>query len=324
MNTFRSVFSTPDSKFRIAHEKPILLMGSCFSLNMESHFADAGFQVLANPFGIQYNPIPIFRVLSRAFSEQEMPDNWIDEVSGSYINWMAHHTHVYKSKDDLVDYFNHMLEQLKKLPDGTTIFITHGTSWYYRLKRNGLIVANCHKLPASAFEKRMAAVEEIVSTGNATLNQMSRFQVIHTVSPVRHLRDGFVENQRSKAALHLSIAEWEKTFENVGYFPSYEWVIDDLRDYRFFKEDLVHPSDQAVLYVWEKLKEMYFSAQTLDLANESEKASRASRHRVMNLESKATREHVIKTLGKIDVLEKKGAHLDVARKRLLNMLPESD
>lgn len=324
MNTFRSVFKAPESQVRITHEKPVLLMGSCFSENMEARFADAGFQVLANPFGIQYNPLPVFTVLSQAFSGKEVPNDWIEDMPGGYINWMAHHTRTFNGKEEIFGYFNQMLQTLSSLPEGTTIFLTYGTAWYYRLKRNAMVVANCHKFPSNTFTKQLAGVEEIVNAGNAVFEQMQRFQIINTVSPVRHLRDGFTENQRSKATLLLSVARWESLFTNVSYFPSYEWVIDDLRDYRFFKNDYVHPSDEAIDYVWERLKEMYFPESVKGLATDCERASRASRHRAINPQSDATKAHVTGTLQKIELLEKRGAHLASAKERLINMLPKSE
>lgn len=253
---FTTPIHIPAADKPIAYTDHILLLGSCFADNIAAKLAEYYFQITANPFGTLYNPLSI----AQALSLQQVPE--LVEWGGLYHS-MYHHG-AFSSPDRLqtgqnirqsIDCLQHAFAE------ASVVIITFGTAWVY--EQDGVVVANCHKIPADRFTRRCLSVEEIVSAWQPVLSAHSDKHFIFTVSPIRHIKDGLHENQLSKATLLLAIAQLaENQSVLINYFPSYEILIDELRDYRFYADDMLHPSSVAVNYIWERFVSTYMSAAT--------------------------------------------------------------
>lgn len=269
-------------------ESTIVLLGSCFTNNIGERMRNCRWRAFPNMFGPLYNPFSIARILRIAFDRNSI----LDVIEGSLVKkdnlWVSWLTGSACSTYSREETFNRLYDKFSflynKLQEAGTLIITFGTSWVYELKeRPGYIVSNCHKFPADIFERRRLSVSEIFNEWNEILRMLSeRFpdlRVILTISPVRHLKDGMEGNSRSKAILQLACEDLCKHNENVEYFPSYEVMMDDLRDYRFYTSDMIHPSETAVDYIWEKFQERYLSERSRKLLAEGEKVTRRLNHR---------------------------------------------
>lgn len=253
---FTTPIHIPAADKPIAYTDHILLLGSCFADNIAAKLAEYYFQITANPFGTLYNPLSI----AQALSLQQVPE--LVEWGGLYHS-MFHHG-AFSSPDRLQTGQNirQSIDCLQRaFAEASVVIITFGTAWVY--EQDGIVVANCHKIPADRFTRRRLSVEEIVSAWQPVLSAHSDKHFIFTVSPIRHIKDGLYENQLSKATLLLAIAQLaESQSVSIDYFPSYEILIDELRDYRFYADDMLHPSSVAVNYIWERFVSTYMSAAT--------------------------------------------------------------
>ena len=241
------------------------LVGSCFSEAMFQKFRRYGFHAWSSPFGTLYNPISVMEELRYAMDLSL--EFTVHEQQGVFFVWeTAHHLQANNRTRLLEELEQIRAEHHLKLKETDVLFITVGSSWAYFLKATGDLVANCHKVPSSYFDKRLLTVEAMSSTFEALMVQLQVFnpslKIILTVSPVRHIRDGLVENSRSKARLIEWCHAMVDLIPQALYFPSYEIVMDELRDYRFFESDGIHPNEQAVTFVWERLCQSLFSLET--------------------------------------------------------------
>ena len=285
MPSFRTTFPVPRANFSIGHQQPLLLVGSCFTEHIGARLAAAKFPVAVNPFGIVYNPTSIASGLERLWAgDQPFLDAELFENQGLWHSW-AHHGHF--SQPDRPA----MLEGLNAaytasadaLRHADRLLLSLGTADVFLLRSTGQVVANNHKMPAALFQQRRLNVEEVVRDLAAILQKIATeqpdFQVILTVSPVRHLRAGVVENQRSKATLVLACEALCAQLPFASYFPAYELLLDDLRDYRFYTADMVHPTETAVDYIWQHFADTFFNPATQQLMARIEKIRLAARHR---------------------------------------------
>lgn len=232
----------------------LLFLGSCFADEVGSICKGLGFNAMVNPFGVLYNPSSIALAMKRLSTGEPFTQKEIVKVGEGYYCTFSHNTSFWRpSEVTLLETVNQSLEKAHEhYKKSRWIVISLGTSWAFRHNTTGDVVANCHKLPANQFERELLPVEKSVQCLSEIVAQHSEKQFVFTVSPLRHLKDGLHENQLSKAALLLAVDEVCQQFENTHYFPAYEILLDELRDYRFYKEDMVHPTDQAVRYIWEK------------------------------------------------------------------------
>ena len=238
----------------IRYADGLLFLGSCFADEVGGICHGLGFDALVNPFGVLYNPASIAQSVERLQSGKPFShDDVIAVGEGQYCTF-SHNTAFWRSSEaELLGQVNQSLaEAHEHFLKSKWLIISLGTSWVFRNKENGLVVSNCHKRPANQFERELLSVEKSVQYLSEIVAQHPEKQFIFTVSPLRHLKDGLHGNQLSKAALLLAVDEVCNRFENAHYFPAYEIVMDELRDYRFYKEDMVHPTDQAVRYIWER------------------------------------------------------------------------
>ena len=232
----------------------LLFLGSCFADEVGSLCRGLGFDALVNPFGVLYNPASIAQSVERLDSRKPFCHEDVIEVGERQYCTFSHNTAFWNSSEKtLLEQVNHNLAEAHvHFAKSKWMVISLGTSWVFRYKANGSVVSNCHKLPANRFERQFLSVEQSFRYLSEIVQQHPEKQFVFTVSPLRHLKDGLHENQLSKAALLLAVDEVCKQYGNAYYFPAYEILLDELRDYRFYKEDMVHPTEQAVRYIWER------------------------------------------------------------------------
>lgn len=284
---FRTTFSTPSSQIRISHETPVMTMGSCFATHIGELLFKHKFPVHGHPWGILFHPLAIQHCLSFLLGQRDFTEAHLTPMGREYLSF--YHSGKYRSenKQTLLKQIQEETAASREWLNGTRVLmLTWGTAWAYQWKETGLWVANCHKVPQDRFRKALLEVEHIVSAWKEILvdlwKRFPHLEVILTVSPVRHLKDGFHENQLSKSTLLLAIHQLQEFDARLHYFPAYEWIMDDLRDYRFFKPDMIHPNEVAIQYIWEKFRQTYFSAVTLDLLDEIRPVLEAVHHRPGN------------------------------------------
>lgn len=295
-------------------------MGSCFAEHISQRLEQYKFKTYLNPFGILYNPVSIAWGLEFLLSKASFGPEDVFLHQTLWHSFRHHGAFSHPDRDTMVDQLNEHLQLARTFLGKTTkLIITLGTAYGYVHRASGEVVANCHQLPAQHFAKEMLDPVAIqAQLGKALQMVKSRrpdLQVLLTVSPIRHIRDGLIENNRSKARLLLVAEKLEQALDWVHYFPSYELVLDDLRDYRFFKDDLVHPSAMAVDYVWDHFAQALFREETVELIRQIEKIRKASAHRPFHPESTAHQAFLRKQLLQIDQLESVYPFLDFVAER---------
>ncbi len=275
---------------KIDYDSKVLLLGSCFSENIGGKLEYYKFQNLQNPFGIIFQPLPIERLIHRAISYENFNETDIFEHDGQWHCMEVHSLIAHKDKDTFLSILNDKLAILSEyLKTATHIIITYGTAWGYRQLTSGKIVANCHKKPQKEFAKEITSVSGIaksienISRAIKSINPIIR--IIYTVSPVRHLKDGFIENTQSKAHLIAGIHEITRGNNNISYFPSYELMMDELRDYRFYSEDMLHPNTTAVEVIWDRFAGVWIDPVTKPIQKEIASIRSGLEHRPFNPDS---------------------------------------
>lgn len=238
----------------IAYGDGLLFLGSCFADEVGGICKSLGFNVQVNPFGTLYNPFSVANSIKRLHSGQPFTHDEVIKVGEEFYCTFCHNTDFWcPSEEVLLDKVNtHLAEAHSQFIAAQWVIISLGTSWAFRDRASGQVVSNCHKLPANNFERVFLNTDQSVTLLKELPEAFPDKQFVFTVSPLRHLKDGLHENQLSKAALLLAVDQVGKSYANAHYFPAYEILLDELRDYRFYKEDMIHPTDQAVRFIWEK------------------------------------------------------------------------
>lgn len=275
-----------NTKNPIHYNSTIFLLGSCFSENMGNKFNYFKFQSVQNPFGILFHPKAIAKLVLNAVREKEYLAKDLIIQNERFHSFEAHSSLSHEDKHTVLNNLNAGLKATKKqLKEASHIIITLGTSWVYRHIETDKIVANCHKIPQKKFLKELLSIGEVTKTLMAIYSIIKAENpnacIIFTVSPVRHLKNGFVENMQSKAHLIAAIHQLvNKGY--VSYFPAYEIMMDELRDYRFYKEDMIHPSKIAIDYIWEQFTATWFSQETVALMSEITTIQQGMAHKAIN------------------------------------------
>lgn len=275
---------------QIDYASQLLLLGSCFSENIGAKLDYFKFQTVQNPFGILFHPLAIENLISRAVNKEYYTDEELLFLNERWHCFDAHSDLSHVAKEKVLHQLNTGISSTRnQLLRATHIAITLGTAWTYLHKEANTIVANCHKVPQTAFEKQILSVEEIASSLENMIHQIktinTKAQIIFTISPVRHLKDGFVENQRSKAHLITAIHNvWSPGAKSRGicYFESYELLMDELRDYRFYKADMVHPNELAIDYIWDKFQEVWITDEAKETMKMVHAIQQGLQHRAFN------------------------------------------
>jgi len=275
----------------VDYNSRILLLGSCFAENIGEKFNYFKFQNTINPFGILFHPKAIENLITNAVNEKEYTADDVFLHNEQWHSFDAHSKLSNVSKEDLLGGLNNAIKSTnQQINSSTHIIITLGTSWAYRHIESDKTVANCHKVSQKQFLKELLSVDEIVQCLQAIIalikQENPKTSIIFTVSPVRHIKDGFVENTLSKSqlisAIHQLLRESSSLSVAEGYFPSYEIMMDELRDYRFYAEDLIHPSTTAINYIWERFKTVWMCEETTKIMDQVEIVQKGLNHQPFN------------------------------------------
>lgn len=322
MQSFRTVLPIKSAPISIQHEDKLLCLGSCFAEHIAQLLTHNKFDVLLNPFGILYNPHSIAVGLNRLMIQKkfELSDlvQWEE-----YWHSFEHHGHFSGlTAEETLKQINASLEKgIEFLKTTNRLIITLGTSYVFVYQSTGKIVANCHKIPATQFKRERLELEatflQLQAVFKKLKDQNSALEIILTVSPVRHIRDGIIENQRSKALLLLLTEKLCAHFSFVHYFPSYELLMDDLRDYRFYTTDLIHPNDMAIQYIWEAFRKVYFNSTTEQLLKKIAAILNGVQHRPIHPKSKAHQHFLQLMLKKIQNVTEEHQILDFTKEKEL-------
>ncbi|HMK05936.1 MAG TPA: GSCFA domain-containing protein [Flavobacterium sp.] len=266
MMQFSTKIPIPKSNHPIDYQSQIVSLGSCFAVNMAEKLEYFKFSNTCNPFGILFHPEAIHEIIRKAVLHSPFTEADIFSHNGLWHSFAVHSDLSHPEKETFLLHLNELLASANnQIQSATHIIITYGTAWVYRENESSRLVANCHKVPQSQFTKELLSPDAIQSAMSQTIGLIQKTnpncKTIFTVSPVRHIKDGFTENQRSKAHLITAIHNQLQTDCQLttAYFPSYEIMMDELRDYRFYAEDLLHPNQTAIDYIWERFCESYIS-----------------------------------------------------------------
>ncbi len=287
---FRTELLAAQSKIKIDLQNPVLLIGSCFSDNIGEILITHKFNAIPNPLGVIYNPISIFNLLESSLLKKKYDDDSFIKQHEIWYNYHFHSEISALAKESLNEKIVDRLATVGKCfeKERLTLILTFGTAFAYSLIENGEIVANCHKMPAQLFAKQLLSPQQITAAFEKLYSILPKdLAIILTVSPVRHTKDTIPLNSVSKAVLRLSCHELAEKFENVSYFPAFEYVIDDLRDYRFYEADMLHPNRQAIDYVFDKFATTYFDRFTQEFLKKWEKIHKSLQHKPFYAQTEA-------------------------------------
>lgn len=285
---FSTVIPIPKSNFPIDYSSKVVSIGSCFAVNMAEKLDYFKFQNNCNPLGILFHPLAIEKLVRFAVSGTQFTPADVFFHNERWHCFDAHSDLSTSDQKELLMNLNTIVATIKQqLQEASHIIITYGTSWVYRTLESNEVVANCHKVPQKQFRKELLSIDVIKeSIANTieliqSINPEAKF--IFTVSPVRHMKDGFVENQLSKAHLISALhATFDFKFSAISYFPSYEIMMDELRDYRFYNDDMLHPSGVAVAYIWDRFKETHIATSAYEMMDAVATIQKSLQHRPFN------------------------------------------
>lgn len=312
---FHLEFSPKPFAEKIRHQDKLLLAGSCFTENIGEKLKRHKFSVLENPNGILFNPISIAKSVTSYIEDKRYTEDELFFQNELWNSWEHHTRFSDVDKDSCLQKINDSQEAAHSfLKEANWLLLTLGSAFVYQLE-NKAVVANCHKVPTDKFNRRLLAVEEVLSALDNLIHRLFMFnpklKIIFTISPVRHLREGFIENNRSKATLIQAVHQLVDKFDKLFYFPAYELVIDDLRDYRFYAEDMVHPNYAATNYVWDKFIATCIDEPSQELMKEIAVITAAKAHKAFNPTSAAHEKFLATNLQKAKQLQTKYAYLDL-------------
>jgi hypothetical protein len=271
----------------IDYKSKLVLLGSCFAENMAEKFSYYKFQNEVNPFGVLFHPVAILDLLTRAHQNTVYTEKDVFFSNGCWQSFQAHSRLNSTSQSEIFDHLNTALKSTQdQLRSASHVILTFGTAWVYEHKQSKTKVANCHKQPQREFDKSILSVDQLQDTFKSIVSILTSFNpkvtVVFSISPVRHLKDGFIENNQSKAHLISALHAVINTSKNTYYFPSYELLMDELRDYRFYKQDMVHPNQIAIDYIWEKFQSIWINPEVNSIMQEVNQLQKGLTHKPFN------------------------------------------
>ncbi len=313
---FRTTFTIDPSGDRISYNTPVMFIGSCFANEMGGKMSEGKMDILVNPAGVVYNPVSVGNTLKMLVENKIFQAKDLYTYKGISLSFSHYTDFTSENALQVLSKINMATERSAHfLKRAGILFITFGTARIFRFNETGQVVSNCHKLPASDFNREILTVDQITSEWENILDLLHSFnpglRVIFTVSPVRHWKDGAHGNLVSKSVLFLAVEQLLKHKIVSGYFPAYELLMDDLRDYRYYTDDMLHPSGLAVDYIWNAFTGCYFDAATLDLWKEVREISKARNHRFISDSIKSKSEFAGNILKKISRIETKNSQIDL-------------
>ncbi|OIQ21122.1 MAG: GSCFA domain-containing protein [Flavobacterium sp. MedPE-SWcel] len=314
---FRTQIPISKNDNLIDYNSQVMSLGSCFAVNMGEKLNYFKFKNTINPFGILFHPLAIEKFIDYVLQQKQFTEADIIYNNERWHCFGAHSDLSNTDKNVLLDNLNSIIENTRTtLQQASHLIITLGTAWVYRYNQSDSIVANCHKIPQKEFTKELLTVSTIQQSLQRIIDSIKainpKLHFIFTVSPVRHIKDGFVENQRSKANLIAALQETinaEQYVSNTNYFPSYEIMMDELRDYRFYGSDMIHPNDVAIDYIWRRFTDTYISEKALATMKEVDIIQKGLNHRPFNAESEQHKAFLVKLQQRRDKLKKQYPHI---------------
>ena len=311
---FRTNIQLQKEENQIDYASKLLLIGSCFSENISKKLAYYKFDVISNPFGILFNPKAIETLIVNSLNQKIYTEKDVFLLNERWHCFDAHSDLSATDKNELLHHLSNAIKSTnKKLKESSHIIITIGTAWVYKFIETNAIVGNCHKVPQKKFSKELLFVDEISASLKNICLHISEVNptatVIFTVSPVRHIKDGFTENSLSKAHLITAIHEVLEVIPTLGvrglYFPSFEMMMDDLRDYRFYNSDMIHPNETAVNYIWENFQHVWIDKNATSIMKEVDSIQKGLAHKPFNSDSEQHQQFLADLKQKILAVEKK-------------------
>jgi len=312
---FRTEIEPLKGRVPIEHRQALLTMGSCFAQNMAQKLSAVRFRVRENPFGVLYNPASVLAALQLINGERLIAEEDLVFHNGLWHSLLHHSIFSDVHKNVLLARIEEVNAQTREyLKEANHVILTLGTAFVYRFRASGKIAANCHKIPAEQFERFRLTADEVRAAVSKSIELLRKsnpaLHIIITVSPIRHIKEGLVQNQLSKATLITGIHEAVQDAGPTDYFPAYEIMMDDLRGYRFYEENLTHPNAMAQNYIWQKFTETFFSTGCRHTVTEMENLQKALNHRPLHARSQAHLEFVRRELQRIKHLARKYPYLD--------------
>lgn len=326
----RTTFKIEPSNRKITSNDPVMFVGSCFATSIGKQFEHGRMPVMINPSGTVYNPFSVSNTLDSITGGKIYDPDDLYDYGGTWVSF--DHYSDFSSLDPLevLKKINgRNAEALRFIASSKYLFITFGTARVYRWKKSGRIVSNCHKIPATGFTHELLTVDDIITLWSKQLDRlMSHFpglNVVFTISPVRHWKDGAHGNQLSKSVLFLAVEQLLSHPSGPTYFPAYELVMDDLRDYRFYEDDMLHISSKAVDYIWDAFCKSYFDQPTVTLWQEITNITKALEHRTENSDSNSIEKFSINMISRIDAVTSRNPGIELAKERdyFVNLLKTS-
>lgn len=301
---FRTEIEPINIPFNIDHSSQLVLLGSCFSENIGDRLTQSKFKATINPFGTLFHPLSIFNLLEKEALNEQL----IIERDGQFISHELHSSITAIDAEELQLKFKGLKAKLNdQLRTASVLVLTFGTALEYQYKIEGQHIANCHKVPQSHFDRKLSSTEGIAGTFDSLQTHLKalnpNLKTLLTVSPVRHTKDSLSVNNVSKSILRTACHLIQESYDTVYYFPSYEIMMDDLRDYRFYEKDLIHPNEQAIDYIWQKFGETFFIADTQKLNSQIAKLQRAISHKAFNPRSEKHQLFLKNTLSEFENLD---------------------
>lgn len=312
---FRTEIKIPPSSIKISHQDIIFSIGSCFSANVGQLLYDYKFKITSNPFGVVFNPISIVKQCSRLTHKDLIHMDEVLQIGERWVHYDYHSDLRTNEQEDWISMYEaRAIRAQSHLNKANVVIITLGTSIVHRLS-NQEVVANCHKQDPTYFTKEMLSIEDSYESLFALIKELSKSvkKVVLTVSPIRHTREGLVNNQRSKSRLIEVANLLASNFDRVDYFPAYEMMMDDLRDYRFYKDDLIHPSEMAIKYIWNRFQEAYFVPSTIALNQSIHKIVQAANHTPFDKDSVSFKSFCNKQIDGIQKLTRTCPEIDLSK-----------
>jgi len=311
---FRTQIPILKSHHPIDYNSKVVSLGSCFAVNMAEKLDYFQFQNTVNPFGILFHPLALDKFIDFALNQNNFTEKDIFFHNERWHSFDAHSDLSHSDIDTILKNLNEISQKAKQqIEDATHLIITLGTAWVYRNNVSNSIVANCHKVPQKEFSKELLSVAEIEDSLQNILSLVEtanpNAQIIFTISPVRHIKDGFVENQWSKSNLIAALQQTLITKINAGYFPSYEIMMDELRDYRFYDRDMIHPNQVAIDYIWQRFSSTYISAAAYLVMDEVQSIRKALSHKPFNSNSEKHTDFLNTISHRISLLQRNHSHI---------------
>ncbi|MBP4139744.1 GSCFA domain-containing protein [Flavobacterium geliluteum] len=312
---FRTQIPISKTNYPIDYNSKIVSIGSCFAENMADKFDYFKFQNATNPFGIIFNPVSIENIIRRVIEQDFFTEKDIFFHNDLWHCYEVHSELSDPNKDHFLENLNQIIQTTtSQLSSATHLIITYGTSWIYRNTESNNIVANCHKVPQKKFSKELLSVNDIQKSIQNTIDSIHtlnpNIDFIFTISPVRHIKDGFVENQLSKSHLFVALHQtFDFQLSTFNYFPSYEIMMDELRDYRFYTEDMLHPNQLAINYIWQSFSESFIDESAFTTMNQILEIQKGLTHRSFNPNSEQHQAFLSKLRLKISAVEEQWPHI---------------